>query len=129
MSRVIHFEIPADDPKRAVSFYEKVFDWKIEEWEGGDYWLVTTGPDEEPGINGAIMPKKPGNDVVRNGISVSDIDAYMKKVEMEGGKILTEKIPIQGIGDWVLFQDTEGNTSSLLQPSPESMERYLASKK
>ena len=29
MSKVIHFEIPADDPKRAKN-YEGVFNWKIE---------------------------------------------------------------------------------------------------
>lgn len=34
MSRVIHFEIPADDPERSISFYEKVFGWRIEKWDG-----------------------------------------------------------------------------------------------
>jgi hypothetical protein len=56
MPRVIHFEINADDPERAVKFHKKVFDWKITKWEGPvDYWLVTTGEDKVPGINGAIM--------------------------------------------------------------------------
>jgi hypothetical protein len=30
MSRVIHFEISADDTQRAVQFYQRVFDWKLE---------------------------------------------------------------------------------------------------
>ncbi|MGZ7109599.1 MAG: VOC family protein, partial [Methanobacterium sp.] len=30
MSKVIHFEIPAEDPERAIKFYEDVFGWKIE---------------------------------------------------------------------------------------------------
>ena len=47
MSKVIHFEIPADDPKRAIKFYEDVFGWEIEKWEQGDYWLVSTGPEDE----------------------------------------------------------------------------------
>jgi predicted enzyme related to lactoylglutathione lyase len=33
MSRVMHFEIPAVDPNRAVNFYETVFGWKIEKCE------------------------------------------------------------------------------------------------
>ncbi|MGZ4908488.1 MAG: VOC family protein, partial [Halobacteriota archaeon] len=42
MSKVIHFELPADDPQRAVEFYEKVFGWTITKWEGpNDYWLIT----------------------------------------------------------------------------------------
>jgi hypothetical protein len=35
--RVIHFEIPADDPRRAVKFYEKVFGWRIDKWGAIDY--------------------------------------------------------------------------------------------
>ncbi len=29
MPRVVHFEIPADDPERAIEFYRQVFGWKI----------------------------------------------------------------------------------------------------
>ena len=54
MPRVVHFEIHADDPQRAANFYQNVFGWQINKWEGPeDYWLVTTGADNEPGINGA----------------------------------------------------------------------------
>ncbi len=35
MPRVVHFEIHADDPERAVRFYKKVFGWKIEKWQSG----------------------------------------------------------------------------------------------
>ncbi|MGZ7136310.1 MAG: VOC family protein, partial [Methanobacterium sp.] len=34
MPRVVHFEIPADDPERAIEFYKNVFGWKIDKWEG-----------------------------------------------------------------------------------------------
>ena len=55
MGRVIHFEIPVDNPDQAVEFYTQVFEWKIETWEGPqEYWLATTGPREEPGIDGAL---------------------------------------------------------------------------
>src|SRR5882762_7349395 len=56
MSRVIHFEIPASDPERASAFYKKVFGWKIEKWPGPmEYWMVTTGAEGAPGINGGLM--------------------------------------------------------------------------
>ena len=55
MNRVVHFEIPAEDPENVARFYSEVFNWKIEKWEGPvDYWLITTGEENEPGINGAI---------------------------------------------------------------------------
>ncbi len=30
MPRVVHFEIPAEGPDRAVKFYSEVVNWKIE---------------------------------------------------------------------------------------------------
>ena len=32
IGRVMYFELPADDPKRAIAFYEKVFGWTITKW-------------------------------------------------------------------------------------------------
>jgi len=52
LSRVIHFEIHADIPERAVKFYEKVFGWQIQKWGPIDSWLAKTGEEGEPGING-----------------------------------------------------------------------------
>ena len=55
MPSVIHFEIFADEPERAVKFYTEVFGWQIQSRGGPvDYRLATTGPDTEPGINSAI---------------------------------------------------------------------------
>ncbi len=34
MPKVIHFEIHADGPERAVSFYTKVFGWKAQKRAG-----------------------------------------------------------------------------------------------
>src|SRR3972149_5570591 len=61
MPRVIHFEIAADDPERAVAFYRKVFGWEIQKWEGPmEYWVITTGPKEEPGIDGGLGRRRQG---------------------------------------------------------------------
>src|ERR1044072_5846453 len=43
MPRPVHFEIHATDPQAAVTFYEQVFGWKIEQWGDQPYWLITTG--------------------------------------------------------------------------------------
>lgn len=116
MSKVVHFEIPADDPERAVEFYKKVFGWKIDKWDGPmDYWLVKTGEDDEMGINGAIMPKEFG-DKVRNTIAVESLDEAIKKIEAQGGKMLMEKQTIPKIGVMAAFEDTEGNISVILKP-------------
>lgn len=115
MSKVVHFEIPAENPERAIAFYEEVFGWKISLWEGPfDYWLVTAGDDKEPGINGAIMLKEQGA-VVRDTISVDSFDEFAQKIDNSGGKMLTDKMEIPGMGFNGLFQDTEGNIMGIIE--------------
>jgi hypothetical protein len=47
MPRVVHFELPVDEPERAAHFYRSVFGWQINKWEGPeDYWLIKTGEQE-----------------------------------------------------------------------------------
>lgn len=113
MSKVIHFEIPADDPQRAIKFYKAVFGWEIQKWGQVDYWLVSTGPEDEPGINGAIMPKN-GNQI-RDTISITSFEEFAKKIEGQGGKMLTEKMLIPGMGFNGMFKDTEGNEFGIIE--------------
>ena len=80
MPRVVHFEIPAEDPDRAVKFYSEVFNWKIEKWTGPvDYRLITTGSEDEPGINGAIMKRQNPQATVTNTIEIPSVDDFLKK--------------------------------------------------
>ena len=116
MNRVVHFEIPAEDPENVARFYSEVFNWKIEKWEGPvDYWLITTGEENEPGINGAIMKKEGPQSSVTNMIEVSSIDATVAKVTASGGKILIPKMPVPGVGYAAYFRDKEGNIFGLMQ--------------
>jgi uncharacterized protein len=97
LSRVIHFEISADDPNRAVKFYGDVFSWKIEKWDPFKYWVVTTGSSIKPGINGAIMPNE--FDVsVMNTINVDNYDEFVEKIVKAGGKTYTEKRHVPELG-------------------------------
>ena len=121
MPRVVHFEISADDPERAISFYEKVFGWKIYKWEGPmEYWLVTTGEAGEPGIDGAIMRRVQNIDNTNNTIDVPDIDAYMEKIVKAGGKVVQPKQAVPGVGYSAILHDTEGNTFGLMQNDPDA---------
>lgn len=43
-SRIVWFEIPADDPERARKFYSSLFGWNIKLFPGmADYWHIDTG--------------------------------------------------------------------------------------
>jgi predicted enzyme related to lactoylglutathione lyase len=117
MPRVIHFEISADDPERAVRFYEKAFGWRTRKWPGPmDYWLITTGEPGEPGIDGAIMHRQdPGAPVV-NTIGVPSIEQSIERVKAAGGEVLTPKMPIPGVGWFANCKDSEGNMFGIMQP-------------
>lgn len=121
MPRVIHFEIVADNPERAMKFYKEVFGWEFNKWDGPqDYWLVKTGEDNQPGINGGLTPKTnqgSGNTGGRitNSIDVPSIDEFSNKISMEGGKVLSPKMPIPGVGYLAICEDTEGILFGIIQ--------------
>jgi predicted enzyme related to lactoylglutathione lyase len=120
MPRVVHFEIPADRPERAVKFYKKVFGWKIDKWGPVDYWLVTTGEDKEPGINGAITSKSDFVAVTTNTVGVASYDNAVKKIAEAGGKVLMPKTAVPGIGYMTYCKDTEGNVFGIMQNDPSA---------
>jgi predicted enzyme related to lactoylglutathione lyase len=130
MSRLIHFEIHAGDPDRVVKFYKDVFGWEINEWvipgvemkDENRYWLVTTGPETEPGINGGIVFRRgpaPVDGQAVNAfvctISVVDLDESVAKVIKSGGRVVIPRMAVPGIGWWANCIDTEGNIFGMMQ--------------
>ncbi len=121
MSKVVFFELPADDPKRAIAFYEKVFGWTMTQFNAPmQYWLVTAGPDDEPGINGAIMSRMMPEQVTVDTISVESVDDTTKKVIEAGGTIMRPKQVVSGVGYLAYCVDTEGNVFGVMQMDPSA---------
>jgi hypothetical protein len=121
MSRVTHFEIPADDPERAIRFYETVFGWTIEKWDGPiEYWLIITGPEDQPGIDGGLARREDPEIGVENMIDVSNLEESLENVTANGGKVIRPKIPVPGVG-WVAYiKDTESNIFGLMESDPDA---------
>jgi predicted enzyme related to lactoylglutathione lyase len=116
MSRVVHFELYAEDPQRAIKFYQDLLGWKIDAWNGPqEYWLVTTGPSDQPGINGGIMRRR-GNVHCVNTVQVEDLDSFLDRVPQHGGQVVVPKMPIPGVGWLGYFTDPEGNLIGAMQP-------------
>ena len=124
MDSVVHFEIPADDTKRAGKFYTEVFGWQINPVPDMDYTMVGTtvssedGRPKEPGAINGGMPKRGGpveHTVVT--VGVQDIEATLRKIESLGGRIVSPKMPVGEMGFAAYFKDTEGNVVGLFQPA------------
>ena len=117
MGRVIHFDIGADKPERVSKFYKDTFGWKFEKWNGPmSYWMITTGNEKEPGINGGMgLKSDSGGMMSAMTIGVKDLDRTLKQIAANGGKVLQAKSAIPGVGWFASFLDTEGNTFGLMQ--------------
>ena len=126
MPRVVHFEIHAGDPARAINFYEKIFGWTFQKWEGPmEYWLVNTGPAEQPGINGGLLPRRGelgGQAVIAYvcTVDVAAIDESIATVVANNGTVVVPKMPLPGMGWLVYCKDTEGNIFGMMQNDPNA---------
>lgn len=122
---VVHFEMPYSDADRVVKFYTQAFGWKMNALgeKMSNYVLAATtdsddnGPKNPGAINGGFFPTMPGvgTTVV---INVDNIDEALEKVLAAGGKTLSEKMEIPGIGTYAAIEDSEGNRVGVLQPLP-----------
>ena len=122
MSRVIHFDLAADDPQRAMDFYEAAFGWKFDKWEGPmEYWMIKTGEESKPGIDGGMskIEDTPGFETSVT-IDIKSIDNVIKQIQESGGEIIQPKMPIPGVGWFAKFKDTEGNKLGLMQDDPSA---------
>ena len=114
--KIVHFEINADDPIRAKGFYENVFNWKIEKWEGPmEYWVIDAGEEYEEGINGGLQKREESEDQIFNYIKVPSVDKVRKKIEDNGGTVISPKITVPGVGYFYMFKDTEGNKLGIME--------------
>ncbi|MEI2718286.1 MAG: VOC family protein [Candidatus Nanopelagicales bacterium] len=130
MSRVVHFEIQADDLERAKQFYAEVFGWKYQDFgafTGSPYWGVVTGPDDQMGIDGGLLQRPapaadPGQGVTAFvcTVGVEDFDDTAAKILAAGGRVALPKTALTGMAWQGYFLDTEGNTFGVHQPDPHA---------
>lgn len=126
MSRVIHFEIHAEKPERAIAFYSGLFKWDFTAWNGGvPYWLINTGANGTPGINGGLVQRRgpaPADGQAVNAfcctIDVDSVDGTVERIAELGGTMAFPKMAIPGVG-WLAYgKDTEGNIFGVMQTDP-----------
>ena len=126
MPRVVHFEIHAADPERAVNFSQALFGWTCQTWEGPmDYWLIITGPDDQRGLNGGLVRRQgeiDGQAVIAYvcTVDVADVDASVQSAIDNGGQVALPKMPIPGVGWLAYCKDTEGNIFGVMQNDPNA---------
>lgn len=104
-----HFAVNADDVPRAKAFYEGVFGWVFEPWGPPGFYQI-----KDVGVSGALHGRRelvPGARMLgfEATIGVEDIQATLAAVEAGGGRIVMPPYRIEGVGELIYFEDTEGN--------------------
>lgn len=129
-NRVIHFEIHAADPQRAMDFYTAVFGWEFPVWvEDPPYWGIITAPEGSPetGINGGLMPRQGGAPVEGAAVNafvctvqVESYDPIHDKILRAGGLVALPKFALPGMAWHGYYKDTEGNLFGIHEPDPNA---------
>jgi predicted enzyme related to lactoylglutathione lyase len=115
-NRIVHFEIPANQPEALTKFYNGLFGWKFQKAQipGPEYWMCETGTSE-PGINGAVMKRQNPGQPWMNYVDVANLDASLAQAIELGGKVALPKTEIGEVGAVAAVIDPEGNLCGLWQ--------------
>lgn len=113
MNKVIMFELPVTNMKRASAFYKKAFGWQIQPWNGS-FGVITVPedknwmPKEKGAINGEMYRRGAKDERPMVVVQVPSIDKALAAVKQAGGKVVLEK---EAYGEWGWYarvKDTEG---------------------
>jgi predicted enzyme related to lactoylglutathione lyase len=113
------FEIPVKNMERAMTFYEAVFDCKLERHQMGPIDMAWFPWDHEKGGAGGSLVKNgefytPSENGVQVYFSSEDVKIELARIKKAGGEILQSKTLISPeIGYMALFIDSEGNRIAL----------------
>lgn len=108
---VVHMDISAKDPAISSKFYGDVFGWKIQKDENFSYYMFSV----EGGLGGGFVkvgPDYKAGEIIPY-LASQDIEADLAKITSHGGKMLTPKTEIPGIGWFAFFADPSGNRIGL----------------
>ena len=119
-TRLRHFAINADDVERARRFYQQALGLDFRPWGPPDYYQIH-GVGE--GLVGALQERRelvPGRraHTFETTFGVDDLKATIAAIEAAGGRIVMQPYTIEGVGQLIYFEDTEGNLCGAMQYEP-----------
>ena len=122
-----YFDFTVKALDTAKSFFEHVFDWRLEKFSGMpyNYYRIQAGAEDEPGIDGGIgaiadTPTAEGKPLTQVTIPVSSVDDCIARVEEAGGKVIEPKMPIPGIGWFAACAEPGGLLFGVMEADPEA---------
>ena len=121
--RPVHFECQTPDPAASREFFAKALGWTFQQWGDFPYWLATTGPDDQMGINGALMPSADGTPRTVIVVDTADISAALESISEAGGETVTPIQEIPDVGSVAYCRDPQGVLFGVYQAAPMDSEQ------
>jgi uncharacterized protein len=112
----VHVELATADLDRAKSFYQSLFDWKLNEMEMGggmSYTLIDVGGGTGGGMMQQPMPGAPSAWLAY--VGVDDIRAATDKAKSLGATIFRDVTEIPNVGSFSIIVDPTGAMLALFQ--------------
>ena len=127
MGRIVHFEIHASEPQTLIDFYTELLGWSFSRWGEVDYWVITTGGPDRPGIDGGLLPRRGGRPEETAAVNafvctaeVESVDQAVALATARGGIVAFPKAPVPGVGWLAYVKDPDGNIVGLLEPDADA---------
>ena len=112
--KICYLEMPATSIEASARFYRTMFGWNTRVRGDGSHAF----DDATGGVSGAwTLERKPSPDGgILVSIMVDDIDATLRRVSAEGGRVVTSRTDLGPTGEaYATFLDPAGNLLSLYQ--------------
>jgi len=110
----VHVELNTTDPTKAKAFYEKLFDWKLEDvpmGPGGTYTMINVGEGTGGGLMKHPMAGAPSTWLAY--VLVDDIRAATDKAKALGATVAKDVTEVPGTGWFSIIVDPTGATLGL----------------
>lgn len=117
----VHVELNTTDIDKAKSFYEKLFDWKLEDTPVGDmtYTMIGVGEGTGGGMMKQMIPGAPS--AWLSYVAVDDIGSATTKAKGLGATILKDVTEVMDMGWLSILVDPTGAMLGLWQAKPRSV--------
>ena len=104
----VHVELNTNDADKAKDFYDKLFDWKMEDvpMPSGTYTMISVGDGTGGGLMKHPMPGAPSMWLAY--VLVDDIEASTKKAKSLGATVTTHVTEGVGMGWLSIIVDPTG---------------------
>jgi uncharacterized protein len=113
----VHVELATTDLDKAKSFYQSLFDWKLNEMEMGggmSYTLIEVGEGTGGGMMKHPMPGAPSAWLAY--VNVDDVAAATATAKSLGATVLREVTEVPNAGSFSIIIDPTGAMLGLWQP-------------